>query len=332
MHSTIFHEDWWMNCVSGGKSDRIVIERGSNVIGWLPFAIFNEFGLSACGTPHLARLSHPVILLDSRKTESFNRGSARVISEMIRRLPRTHYTKFVIGPVWSDALAWQMNGFDTRVEHTFVLDFATSHLDPWRAMRDKTRNIIRRAQERLTISNVSAQDFVEFYQSNLPSFKFYYNANYISDLYPEVKKRGQGEMHGSYDAAGVLQAAVFFVWDERDYYYFLSARNRSCTDIGATSLLVWHGILEAKKMGLRFDFDGVTSPERMQFMVGYGGHTASRFIVEKKTPLFMARQYASKVNASMLGFGRSMIKSFGHRIGESKKVDFMQPGAAEFTE
>ena len=46
-------------------------------------------------------------------------------------------------------------------------------------------------------------------------------------------------------------------------------------------MLVLHGIVQAKGMGLRFDFDGITTNERARFMVNFGGNVELRTIVER---------------------------------------------------
>ncbi len=41
------------------------------------------------------------------------------------------------------------------------------------------------------------------------------------------------------DSSGVVHAKVFFIWDDKYFHYFLSARDRKEAHLGAVSLLLW---------------------------------------------------------------------------------------------
>ena len=305
MHSTIFHEGWWLDVVSGGHWGTAVAEKGGHVFGWLPYGTFKAQGLTACGAPPLTRVLHPVISVDGKKNESLNRKTLAIVSDIVEQLPSAHFTHFVLGPDSPDALAWQMNGFRTRLLHTILIDTRRPDFDAWGEMRDKTRNVIRRAQERLNVVALPGSAFRTFYEENLEGASSYFDLAQVERLHEEADKRGRGRILAAFDWRGVLHAAVFFVWDETDYYYFLSTRGRDSTELGAVSLLVWHGIRDAQERGLRFDFDGVTNRQRLQFMLGFGGTVAHRTIVEKGSLLFDARRH---------------LGSFKHRVIESQRV------------
>jgi hypothetical protein len=295
MYSTIFHEDWWLDIISGGRWGKVTAGKGSHVYGWLPFATFKALGMTACGAAPLTRVLHPVLVMDGKKNESQNRKAIAITSEIIEQLPNAHYTQFVLGPTCLDALAWQMLGFRIRIEHTFIIDTKRPKFDPWSEMRDKTRNLIRRARERLSIVSMSAAAFRDFYAANLDGETSYFDLGLIEKLHREVQSRDQGRILGAFDEQGSLHAAVFFIWDKTDYYYFLSKRSKVSQELGAVSLLVWHGILDAQERGLSFDFDGVTNKQRLQLMLGFGGTVARRTIVDKESLLFNARGHLGSI-------------------------------------
>ena len=59
-------------------------------------------------------------------------------------------------------------------------------------------------------------------------------------------------------------------------------------------MLVLHGIVQAKGMGLRFDFDGITTNERARFMVNFGGNVELR---HDRRALFLPPQRVSSCKA-----------------------------------
>jgi hypothetical protein len=57
----------------------------------------------------------------------------------------------------------------------------------------------------------------------------------------------------------------------------------------------------AHRLGLTFDFDGVTSQSRYQFMVGFGGQPATRFILSKGALLYDAQAGARAFSSRLMG-------------------------------
>jgi hypothetical protein len=74
--------------------------------------------------------------LEAQKTESINRSKSALIGEIIARLPRVDHVRFVLGPQDADALAWQLHGFATRIQYTYVLETAGS-FDPMSKLRHR---------------------------------------------------------------------------------------------------------------------------------------------------------------------------------------------------
>ena len=91
------------------------------------------------------------------------------------------------------------------------------------------------------------------------------------------------------DAAGQPHGAGLFVWDATDYYYLLSTRDPERAVLGAVDYLVWLGIVDAMQRGLRFDFDGVSSPSRLHFLQAFGGRLGARFVVTRRSGLYDVR-------------------------------------------
>lgn len=293
---------------------------GGHVQGWLPYGTFRERGMTACGTPPLTRVLHPVLSVEGRKNESLNRRTLAIVSDLVAQLPSAHLTQFVLGPDCPDALAWQMNGFRARLLHTLVIDTRQPGFDAWGAMRDKTRNAIRRAAERLEAAPLPPLAFRSFYLENPggapPPDPGHSDPELILGLSEAAERHGQGRILGAFDRRGELHAAVFFVWDDRDYYYFLSKRRRDSTEPGAVSLLIWDGIQDAAARGLRFDLDGVTSRQRLQFLMGFGGAVAHRTVVEKGSLLFDARRHLGSFRRRVVEGQRVLIA----RLQESRNV------------
>ena len=143
--------------------------------------------------------------------------------------------------------------------------------------------------------------FKNYYAADLENEKSYFGLDLIPEIFAAARAHDQARILAAVDAKGDIHAQTLFVWDDRSYYYFLSTRDEKIAHAGAVSALVWAGMQHAHRLGLMFDFDGVTSQSRYQFMVGFGGKPATRFIVQKGAFLYDAQQSARRFTDRMIG-------------------------------
>lgn len=285
----VFLEDWWLNAATDGSWDAVTLQQGGRLIGWLPYARLRHMGFSTCGTAELTRLVYPLVDVTGSKSETVERERFKIESELIERLPEASCHRFMLSPNAGNALAWQAQGFDTHLEHTFIVDAHLSDSERWQQMRNKTRNVIRRAEEQLQAQPVDAGAFLREYRANLGAGVSAAHLNAVRLLTETALERGQGRALAAIAPGGGMQAAVLFVWDGTDYYYFLSTRNSNDAELGAVAMLVWNGLLDAWARKLRFDFDGVSSLGRMRFLQSFGGRPAVRVGVVRSTMAYMTR-------------------------------------------
>ena len=152
-------------------------------------------------------------------------------------------------------------------------------------MRDKTRNVIRRAQERHAISAaLSPADFARFYvkQAAATGSPCYYSESGLARVTGAALDRDRGRILAALGPDGQVAAAIFCVWDASSCYYLLSMRQRGA-DRGATALLLWEAIRHAAARGLTFDFDGLLTRGNRVFFVGFGGTVHPRYHVTRRT-------------------------------------------------
>ncbi len=303
MRKTIFHEDWWLDIVAPDHWSEIASDRG-----YLRYAYTSTMMFRSIQMPPLTRILGPVIELDGKKNESRQRAAFGEVCDLLDELPDFDRIEFKLDPSFTDVLAFQARGFRAGVQHTFQTDCRRPEDELWADMRDKTRNIIRRGHDNLTVEEIAdATAFKNFYADNLGGEKSYFGLYLIPEIFEAARARGQARILAAVDKKGTIHAQTFFLWDDESYYYFLSSRNRGIAHPGAVSTLIWAGMRHARELGLTFDFDGVTSQSRYQFMVGFGGRPATRFIVTKGALLYdahiSARDFKNRViGKSAVGF------------------------------
>lgn len=299
----VFVEDWWLDAAAAGAWGAVSVECDGHRQGWLPFGTARSMGFSRCGVPPLTRLLFPVLDVSAPKGETLQRTRFQVETDLIDRLPPAASYEFILPPHHGNALAWQAMGFDARVQHTFVFDAGEPAGVLWGRLRNKTRNVIRRATDALECRTLTVDEFSREYAANLGQAVDREHLAAVRRIVEAATARGQGHAMGATDRGGRVHAAVVFAWDATDYYYYLSTRDKEHAALGAVSLLVWRGIEEAMARGLRFDFDGVSSRSRLRFLQSFGGRLASRIVVTRGSAAYEARMLLRRVRRRLTARG-----------------------------
>jgi hypothetical protein len=287
---TIFHERWWLDAVSDGDMQTAELRSNGRLIAWMPYRLSRRRGFAVSVMPDLTHLLGPAI--DEGRGSSNNRWLHRLeaVGELIRQLPPLGLFSQTCHPDTSDVLGFQAQGFDSFVQFSAEVEPAAQDAT-WRRMRDKTRNVIRRAQERGNVDPIDDPgEFERFYSANLARFgeRSYFDLRRITPLFNAARRSDQARILGVRNARRELVAAVFYVWDRRRMWYLLSTRDANVPDNGAVSLLIWEGIQEASRRGLVFDFDGIASEGAARFFAGFGAVIRPRYAIYRMSPSFAA--------------------------------------------
>jgi hypothetical protein len=82
-----------------------------------------------------------------------------------------------LGTEHADITPFMHAGFEVKVQPTLLLDCGAPLTELWAGLRNKTRNVIRRARERLTVQCIEdALQFTRFYEENLEDDVSYFGA------------------------------------------------------------------------------------------------------------------------------------------------------------
>ena len=287
---TIFHEPWWMDIACNGVGGEAVVRSGGKVVGRMPYFVSRKFlVIKALGMPQMAHALGPAFAPEfASENLSHSTKQLSITRELIAQLPKAAHISFRLHGGTAHTLAFAEAGYTSSVDYTVEIP-PDSPGAMWRAMRDKTRNVIRRAQERLTVSELADVNvFLDFYEKNL-SGKFsenHYDRAICFALITECLRRGAGRVLLARGPEGESQAAVFTIWDHRSAYYFMSTRTLESMN-GATSLLIWTAIQHAALRGLIFDMDRLHVKNKrltnLLLLTGFGGTVKPRYWV-RRTP------------------------------------------------
>ena len=253
--------------------------------------------------PQITRFLGPVLESQIGKTETRVRSTHSIISELLTQIAEYDHVTMTLDTGFTDVAPFLAAGYDVKVHPTLMLDCCNRSLDVlWAGLRDKTKNIIRRAREQLTVVETNEADqFTKFYLANLEGEKSYFDTSLLAPAFAAASNRQQGKIVAAIDSNGVPHAQVFFVWDDKYVHYFLSTRDKNVAHPGAVSLLLWTGIELAHSRGLCFDFDGgIDNDARYRFMVAFGGEVANRFDVVRSTANYRIQHTLRKLPRALM--------------------------------
>ncbi|WP_245443442.1 GNAT family N-acetyltransferase [Labrys okinawensis] len=293
---TVFHEEWWLDAATQGKVEFVEHEEGGRTVGRLPYVLESRLGLQSANMPPMTHFLGPGIVEPQGSKPNRFLKTQGIIRELLRKLPAIASFRQKMHAGISDALAFQAENYEVSVQFTFEIQPAEQQ-QLWRGMRDKTRNVIRRAEEHHLVSqDMDPEEFFGFASANLEARNESANVDFAACRAVTAasleRKRGHFLVarHG-----GVAKAAIFCAWDSQAYYYLMSTRAADSAN-GAIPLLLWHAIQKAVARGLTFDFDGVVNSGSMLLFSGFGGAASPRYIVSKSTPLYRTLREIRRFN------------------------------------
>ena len=273
----IFSQDWWIDIARGSSEYReLKVLQGDVTIGRLPFVLSrNRIGLVRGHDPHWSHLGGPIVDERLSRTEQ-----AKVICSLLEQLPRSVSFHFVCNPDLSYAdlvkNAFKKSGFDHTTQVTYLR--LPSEGDVMNTRKSKHKRHIKRAAKELDCVDISAKEFIQFFETNLKARgkTSYAPLDTLQCLIEEAISRGQARAiaamptsrnlpeHAGRSAA--YDAAIVYVWDNHRCYYWLSTPgvpspdNNTKPHPDATKLLAVRAMEDAQAMNLIFDTDGVTTP------------------------------------------------------------------------
>src|SRR3984957_10929811 len=150
---TIFHEDWWLTVATRGNFDVAEVRVGGQVIGRLPFSVTKRFGLKMIRMPVLTCFLGPAI--DEGKGSTNTRFFKRLEAtrELLEKLPRTSWQYVKCHSGITEVIAFQELGFRTYVQLTYEITPEPIEV-LWEQLRNKTRNVMRRAEEQFSVTEL----------------------------------------------------------------------------------------------------------------------------------------------------------------------------------
>ena len=301
---TLFHEPWWLSATTAGAYREVTVTTGQQVVGRLPYLVSRHMGFTVSRMPPFTHVLGPLVQPGTGKPQTVLLRRLSIIRELIDQLPAVAFFKQALTLSLADGLAFQDRGFHVTPQYTFEIDCSESLESIWKGMHFKTRQHIRRAEEKLTISTLAdPRVFIDFYLDNVrrTGRRSFIDFTTFSALFAETQARSCGEILCASWPNGKHSAMVVIVWGHGKMYYLLSTRARDEGDTGSINLLIWEAVKRAHQLGLLFDLDGVSSSGTARFLSGFGGRLELRLIAQRAHAAYEGLRSVKR----LLGQGRA---------------------------
>ena len=164
MQQLLFHEPWWLAATSDGDYQETISRNGDEVVGRLPYILKRRGPFNVVRMPPFTHILGPVVDAGTGKLETRLRRRAAIVRSLIDQLPpnsffHQHLDSSVDDGLASiDGLAFQDRRFAVSTQYTFEVDCRRDLDAIWAEMSQKTRQPIRRAEERYSVRAIEKPD------------------------------------------------------------------------------------------------------------------------------------------------------------------------------
>ncbi len=297
-----FHQPWWLDAVAPGRWKAVEVRHDGVLAARLPYVIRRRYGLTLLTMPPLTPVLGPWLAETQGKYESALTRQHRLLTELLEGLPRFDLFNHNFHPSVTNWLPFYWRGFTETTRYTYRLEQTRDLAAVWSALRDKTRNAIRKAEQQGIV--VEESDDIEtliglyaksFARQGLPL-----------PCEPELIRRidqasGRENARTLFIARGrdgTPHSAVFCVHDRTSCYYLLQGGDPAFRGSGANVLAVWRSIEFAGKAGRAYDFEGSVHKSIEHFVRSFGA---------TQTPYLQVRGASRRMRVLLAG--REMLRA-----------------------
>ena len=303
--TTLFHQPWWLDAVTGGNWHEAKVTSNGAVIARLPYVTQRVLGVPAIKMPPLTHVLGPQLPVYRAAAEARFSKRRALLTELISQLPPHKYFNQTCDHSVTDTLPFYGMGYQSSLKYSLRMPLKASPEEMMQEMRKQIRYDIRRAEQTLSVQlDLGIDEFCHFFNAcTQANNKVWWSQRYARRadalkmrVYEACIREQAGCLLAARDGAGVLRAAIMLVWADGVMYYLLTAHDARPEGAGSVKLLLWEGLKLAQRLGMVFDFHGLPRPGAINILTGFGARVINRIAVTKIPPaLYLAREVASRL-------------------------------------
>lgn len=298
----LFFKPWWLDAACHGSWDVAITEQNGQITAVWPYQLERKWGLKITRNPLLTPYLGPYFFPagNSRTGMQLWDWEEEQVKLLLEQLPQQHYLQFSTPPRFDNFLPFLHKGISSKNRLTYYIDLKQTEESLLEKVQKRRRRYIRNADEQLRIADGAfyLPDFFVMHRDTFTQKKasYPYNIPFFEKVMAAANQQKSSKFWAVVDSDNHLCAALWVVYDETTMYQLLSCFPKNSEHPHAMTLLTWHAIIEAKKLGLTvFDFEGSIEKGIESFFRKFGG---------ERIPYLEFEQYHSrlwKLKKSLLG-------------------------------
>jgi hypothetical protein len=288
----IYLQDWWLNKVCGENNwDVVIVEKGGEIWGVLPFYKKKEFIFDVITMPSITQFMGPYIKYPKNlKKYSTRLGwQKKIMYELIDKLPKFDIFNQNFSFQITNWLPFFWKGFNQYTRYTYILENQSIE-----KIEQNFENDIRRRMKKSLNAGVKVikkDDVKTLYELTKATFeskneKVPYSLEFLESLFNEIKNNNSGHINLAVDENGNVLYVNLLVYDNNMVYYILGSSNPSFKDIGAIDLTLYESIKFAVDTNRDFNFVGSVIESIEKYFRSFGGKQVPYFNIYKSNSKF----------------------------------------------
>lgn len=283
----VFSQYWWMDATCP-EWDAAIVTKGNHTKGVWAYPTEHKAGVSLIRNPQLTPYMGPKVFFPKDIKESnIDSYEYETITELLKQIQDAQVWNLSVQPNLKQAGLFKQYGLQQSVQQTFLLDLAADEATLRSNMKETLRKNIRQAEAEMTITNSPEHvaELYEFYKQMLArkGKSAHFTLAYMQRLVDACVAHDAGALWVA-KSEGKILGIVWQVWDAECSYALSLGQNPESENYKAMSLLLWHGIKEAKRRGQKtFDLEGSMDPGVERFYRNFGGARALYLVLSKNT-------------------------------------------------
>ncbi|MCR9190143.1 MAG: GNAT family N-acetyltransferase [Alteromonadaceae bacterium] len=287
----LFSQAWWLDAVAGNDWDVVLVRKGEQISGALPFVIRKRFGFTILTQPALTQALGPWVRPSEKsytKRLAFEKDVLGGLADALPSYARYEQNWHCGQLNW---LPFYWRGFEQTTRYTYRLEHLGDKELLWKGLQQNIRGDVRKARDRFGVHVRPAKNLTEYLEVNRLTFERQglsqpYEDQFIARIDDAAARRNARDCLVAVDSDGAVHAGAYIVRSGDTAYYLLGGGDPRLRNSGATSLLLWEAICRQPATVRNFDFEGSMIEPIERFFRGFGA---------KQTPYFQVSQTDSKM-------------------------------------
>lgn len=289
----LFYRYDFYQSLFGDNWEIALVKKGENIVALMPYIITKNKGFKVIRPFPL--VSYQGIWLNYPSNQKYTSKISfekEVITAIIHQLPTVALFRQQFHPKFTNWLPFYWEKYQQTTKYSYIINNITDLAVVFNNFKDKTRNVIKKAQQNFYIESSTIEEFLAFKnQNNIININI--NIHKITEkIVFYALSRNIGELLVAKNKDGIVCSVVFYVWDTTSAYLLQSINHKNINHSGASSLLIWQAIKNASLKTKSFDFEGGNIPSVETFFRAFGGTQTPYFEISKTIhPLLKLLRY-----------------------------------------